>query len=123
MCLFHSNNRHFGGINKEQSMSKATEDKLNELHGVLADTFIEMVVEEEDVMEFNEDGAKSTGERRRCASPAVLNAARGFLKDNEITADISVDNSMSSLKDLLKNKPKQSRLKDAAAAAGEDLLQ
>jgi len=49
-------------------MSKATEDKLGDLHGALAREFSRQI----------QDGD---------AAPALLNAARQFLKDNGIEAD------------------------------------
>jgi hypothetical protein len=69
-------------------MSKADKTKLGAIHGMLADTF-------EDVLKNGEvsiETDKETGERvpvRATVSPAMAAQIRQFLKDNHIEADIT----------------------------------
>jgi hypothetical protein len=53
----------------------------------------------------------------KTATPALLATAARFLKDNDITCDVEQDENMSGLKDLLSNKQRHSRLKDASDEA------
>lgn len=62
--------------------NKARSLKMEELQDLLIDQFIEQI---------------QSGE----AAPAVLNAARQMLKDNNITASASVDSPLESLVNLL----------------------
>jgi hypothetical protein len=69
-------------------MSKADKTKLGAIHGMLADTF-------EDVLKNGEvsiETDKETGERvpvKATVSPAMAAQIRQFLKDNHIEADIT----------------------------------
>lgn len=99
-------------------MSKATESKLSELHDVVATVLIDAVQAREAVTEFDEEGMEvNTGETKSACSPAMMAAAIKFLKDNSITCDIDTNENMSSLKDMLANKQKRTRLMDAKSAA------
>ena len=103
-------------------MSKATEHKLGALHGAVATVLTEQVLMKEEETEINIDGeVEGTGEMCYNASPALLAAAMKFLKDNSITCDITVDDNMGKLADALAKKQKHSRLKDASAAATEEM--
>jgi len=64
---------------------KASNETLNKLHQVLADTFLELI----------ENGD---------AAPATLNAARQFLRDNNIQ-DVSPTSSVWSMKDHMSKIP------------------
>jgi len=106
------------------SKGKGTEDRLNELHGKLTEAFIEVVEETEDNYVRNEYGEYEKKGTRRVASSTMLAAAAKFLKDNEITTDVTVDEDMNHLKEVLSKKQKHSRLKNAGDAANDlDLLQ
>jgi len=102
-------------------MAKATERKLNALHGAVAEALVEIIEDKEEVTEFNEDGFEvGTGKQARTASPAMMAAAIKFLKDNDITADIEQDENMSRLDDVLKKKSTYSR-RNAHEAAKESI--
>ena len=103
-------------------MSKATESKLNSLHGAVADVLVSQLSQEMAVTNFNEEGELvETGDTVRSASPATLAAAIKFLKDNHITADIETNDNLNKLRETLANKQKHSRLGSAAMAARETM--
>ena len=83
---------------------KATESKMNDLHGLLCEILIKQVGE----TVIDEDGTEIC-----IVSPAILSIAAKFLKDNEITCDVRNDNNMNNLQKLLSKKV---RLSDASKA-------
>lgn len=99
-------------------MSKASESKLSELHGVVAEVLTAQVGRLEEETTFNEEGEQvSTGVMVHTASPATLAAAIKFLKDNSITCDIETNENMNNLRETLAKKQKHSRLTDPKNAA------
>lgn len=103
-------------------MSKASEEKLSKLHGVVAEAYIEIIETKEEVTTINEDGEfEKTGEMRRTVSPAYLTGAVKFLNDNNIKADLDQIDNMDRLADALAKKKRRSdtRLGDPSKAAHE----
>lgn len=99
-------------------MSKASESKLALLHSAVAQVLTEQVLHEEEETTFDGEGETvGTGMMIKTATPALLATAARFLKDNDITCDVEQDENMSGLKDLLSNKQRHSRLKDASEEA------
>tara|TARA_R110000737_G_scaffold251635_1_gene261063 strand:- start:903 stop:1211 length:309 start_codon:yes stop_codon:yes gene_type:complete len=99
-------------------MAKATETKLAALHNAVAQVLTEQVLHEEEETTFDGEGETvGTGMMIKTATPALLATAARFLKDNDITCDVEQDENMSGLKDLLSNKQRHSRLKDATDEA------
>ena len=99
-------------------MAKATESKLAALHNAVAQVLTEQVLHEEEETTFDGEGETvGTGIMLKTATPALLATAARFLKDNDITCDVEQDENMSGLKDLLSNKQRHSRLKDATDEA------
>jgi len=98
--------------------NKATESKLAALHNAVAQVLTEQVLHEEEETTFDGEGETvGTGIMLKTATPALLATAARFLKDNDITCDVEQDENMSGLKDLLSNKQRHSRLKDATEEA------
>ena len=96
---------------------KATQDQLNELHGVVARVLTDQLLYTEDETTFNEDGEiVPTGNKRFIASPSTVAAAIKLLKDNHTTADIANDENLTGLRDALAKKQRHSRLSGADAA-------
>jgi hypothetical protein len=90
---------------------KATESKLSTLHGVVADVLTAQLSHQVEDVKYDEDGeAVPTGVMMYTASPATVAAAIKFLKDNSITADIEQNENLNSLREVLANKKKRSRL-------------
>lgn len=77
------------------TVKAAEEDKLGALHNRLADVFIAGL---EGEVVINEDGEEVVVP----PSPQFLNAARAFLKDNEIICVASKNNRIGKMEDLLK---------------------
>ena len=99
-------------------MAKATETKLAALHNAVAQVLTEQVLHEEEETTFDGEGETvGTGMMIKTATPALLATAARFLKDNDITCDVEQDENMSGLKDILSNKQRHSRLKDATEEA------
>ena len=99
-------------------MSKATEEKLSELHGAVSEVLTAQLTHKEAETAFNEDGeCIETGREVYTATPATIAAAIKFLKDNQITCDIKTDENMNNLRETLANKQRHSRLRDAKKAA------
>tara|TARA_R110000787_G_scaffold79937_1_gene174396 strand:- start:1910 stop:2218 length:309 start_codon:yes stop_codon:yes gene_type:complete len=99
-------------------MTKATETKLAALHNAVATVLVEQVLHEEEETTFDGEGETvGTGMMIKTASPALLATAARFLKDNDITCDVEQDENLSGLKDLLSNKQRHSRLKNASDEA------
>ena len=97
---------------------KATEDVLSKLHGYVAEALSAQVSHQSEETTFDEEGNEvGTGEMVYDASPATIAAAIKFLKDNQITCDIAVDENMNNLRETLANKQKRSRLGDSKVAA------
>ena len=97
---------------------KSTEGRLAALHSAVAEVLIEQVLHEEEETTFDGEGETvGTGLMMKTATPALLATAARFLKDNDITCDVEQDENMSGLKDLLSNKQRHSRLKDATEEA------
>lgn len=92
-------------------MSKATESKLATLHGKVADVLTAQLDHQVEDVEYDADGnAIPTGNMMYTASPATIAVAVKFLKDNSITADMEQNENLNSLRDVLANKQKRSRL-------------
>lgn len=101
-------------------MSKANENKLGALHGAVAQVLTAQISHTEEEMILNMDGEEeSTGKVLYTAPPATIAAAIKFLKDNQITCDIEVDENMNNLRESLAKKQRHSRLRDAGKAALE----
>lgn len=99
-------------------MSKANENKLGDLHGAVAQVLTAQVSHQQEEMDFDADGNEvSTGNMVYTAQPATIAAAIKFLKDNQITCDVEVDENMNNLRESLAKKQRHSRLKDAGQAA------
>jgi ABC-type Zn uptake system ZnuABC Zn-binding protein ZnuA len=73
-------------------MSKATEDQLNLLHGIVTQKLIDEISDEE-------------------CSPAMMAQAIKMLKDNDVTASIHQDEGMHTLSDALKAKRDKRKLR------------
>ena len=98
-------------------MSKANETKLGALHGAVAQVLTAQISHTEDEMILNMDGEEeATGNVIHTCAPATIAAAIKFLKDNQITCDIEVDENMNNLRESLAKKQRHSRLKDAGKA-------
>lgn len=99
-------------------MSKASETNLGALHSAVAQVLTAQVSHQVEETIFDEEGNEvSTGEQLYTAAPATLAAAIKFLKDNQITCDIEVDENMSNLREALAKKQRHSRLEGAKEAA------
>lgn len=99
-------------------MGKATEKKLSDLHGAVAEVLTNQILHQQEDTVFDADGNEvGTGEMRFTASPATMAAAIKFLKDNQITCDVEVDTNTSKLREALANKQRHSRLTEAGVAA------
>lgn len=99
-------------------MSKANEDKLGALHGAVATVLTAQISHQQEETVFDGDGEEvGTGEMVYTAAPATIAAAIKFLKDNQITCDVEVDENMNNLRESLAKKQKHSRLTDAGKAA------
>lgn len=92
------------------------EQELNELHSIVA-RILKTQLEGKAIItsEAGEQTEIST------ASPAVINAAIKFLKDNNITSVPELDQNLDELKDVLAKKTKRGRIYaiDPNKAAGE----
>lgn len=98
--------------------NKASEERLSELHGAVATVLCKQVLHTEQEVSIDKDGELvPTGEEVYTASPATLAAAIKFLKDNDITCDITQDENVGNLRATLAKKQKHSRLEPAAVAA------
>ena len=103
-------------------MSKASESKLSALHGAVADVLTAQLMHTVEETTFDDDGNEmGTGVQVYTAAPATVAAAIKFLKDNQITCDIEVDENMNNLRESLANKQRHSRLKAAGKAALEEV--
>lgn len=99
-------------------MSKATEDKLGTLHGVVAQVLTAQMLHQTEETKFDEEGNEiGTGEMQYTVMPATIAASIKFLKDNQITCDVEVDENMNNLRESLAKKRRHSRLQDAGDAA------
>ena len=99
-------------------MSKATESKLSNLHGAVAEALTEIISHKEERKEFDELGEEiGTGEMVHSAPPPLFAAAIKFLKDNNITCDIEQDDNMTNLQEQLAKKQRHSRMQNAKEAA------
>lgn len=97
---------------------KASEDRLSELHGVVATVLTAQLNHQEEATSFDDEGnCVGTGEMQYTATPATVAAAIKFLKDNQITCDIETNENMNNLRETLSRKQRRSRLNDASAAA------
>lgn len=99
-------------------MSKANENKLGALHGAVAQVLTAQVSHQVEETVFDEDGVEvGTGNMQYTVMPATIAAAIKFLKDNQITCDVEIDENMNNLRESLAKKQRHSRLKDAGQAA------
>lgn len=97
-------------------MSKASEQIVGELHALLAEELAARIRGVEQVEDqLNEEG-EVIGQKRTMlkASAAELAVARGFLKDNNITADASQSSAVAELEQALAQR-KANRLKPPTA--------
>lgn len=98
--------------------NKATESKLSALHGAVADVLTSQITRQVEDVKYDEEGNEiPTGDMVYVASPATIAVAVKFLKDNNITADMEMNENLNSLRDTLANKQKRSRLSDPTLAA------
>ena len=102
-------------------MSKANEQKLGDLHGDVAVVLSAQLTHQKAEMDFDMEGNELKGEMLYTATPATIAAAIKFLKDNQITCDVEVDENMNNLRESLAKKQRHSRLKDAGKAALESV--
>lgn len=98
-------------------MDKATEQAMDELHGAVAAVLKTQLQATATII--GEDGKPV---EMSMVTPAVINAAIKFLKDNDITTTIEVGDDMDDLQEILKKKKHKGRAqlravpaKDAAA--------
>jgi len=68
-------------------MSKATEKELSELHGVFARELKKLITKKHYKVVKDKEGEELAVEEG--PSPALLNVARQFLKDNKIECDVN----------------------------------
>lgn len=85
-------------------MSKATEAKLGELHGAIAEGLTD-VIQNGVTMGIGEDGQPI----KATASPAFFAAGIAFLKNNNITADPGTNEGLKNLQGKLAQKRKDSK--------------
>lgn len=94
-----------------ENQKAGTESALNKLHEKVSEVMYEQVKVKEPKITYDMDGEEvKSDEEFFSASPALLAVAAKFLKDNQITCDVSQDENMSNLKDVLEKKQKHSRL-------------
>ena len=101
--------------------STAPEKKLNELHGVVADVLIKQLGATDKLTIGEGDGQVEV--EMASASPALIQAAIKFLKDNNISTTPEEDENLQSLADILEHKRKMGSvhlLPSATKAAGEN---
>jgi len=99
-------------------MSKANEERLGDLHGAVAQVLTAQISRQEEDMDFDAEGNEvSTGNMVYTAQPATIAAAIKFLKDNQITCDVEVDENINNLRESLAKKQRHSRLTEAGQAA------
>lgn len=100
-------------------MSKATEEDLGALHGVLARGLTEVLKEGVAVVDKEGDIHKTP------ASAAYFMAAITFVKNNNITADPSTNEALSDLKSMLdaKRKAGKSGLTKRAIESVADMIE
>ena len=92
----------------------ATEEQLNELHGVVASVLKAQLEAKSTII--GEDGEPV---EMSLVTPAIIAQAIKFLKDNNITAVMEVGDDMDSLAQMLKDKPKKGRAQLRAVPAKE----
>lgn len=92
------------GVGHIDTTGKASEDKLGDLHGVLAE-YLTLKLR--------------TGK----ASPAELGVAVTFLKNNSITADPSVNEAIGKMKAALANRTKTGGLRPGAMREADEAMQ
>ena len=101
-------------------MSKATEKKMDELHGALAQSLLTMTQVRE-VTKTDKEGAPYV--ETVDPSPAALAVAAKFLKDNSIFSTPEQSGAMDELKSqLARRRPSAKDIKDAMSAIGNGLL-
>ena len=79
-------------------MSRATEDKLNALHGLVAETLANKLTETATMV--NEAGEEV---EINMADAAIINSAIKFLKDNDITGSVMDDENLQGLREKLQD--------------------
>ena len=97
-------------------MSKATEEKLSSLHGVVAQVLTDQLSEKITVVD------EDTGETKEiyAAQPATLAQAIKFLKDNDITASVEDDANLGDLAEQLRQKQQKRGERKLALVSGEE---
>jgi hypothetical protein len=86
-------------------MSRASETQMGSLHGILAQVIAAQVGATEEYLD--EEGELNV---MYSASPALLAIAAKFLKDNEITCAVELDENLGKLEAIMANKQKKGRL-------------
>lgn len=92
-------------------MSKATEKELSDLHAVVANVLVASLSQNNEAERLlNIYGSELPEEvqdllkRVKTPSPAILQAATKFLKDNSITCDAQSDTGLQSLQEKLNSR-------------------
>jgi hypothetical protein len=101
---------------RRKTMTRAKEEKLAQLHEMVATVLVAQVTHKSPEISYDIDGVENVGEDVFDCSPATLATAIKFLKDNSITCDIQKDTNLGALKDALKRKPKHSNVTAIEAA-------
>jgi hypothetical protein len=103
---------------------KATEGELDDLQGVLANVMAAQVEYTEAVVTFDMEGNEVVSEEKQyTASPALLGTILKFLKDNNITTDISTNENTETLQKAMSRKKKRSDTRLPKGDKIVDLLQ
>lgn len=103
-------------------MSKATDKRLGELHGAVAETMLKALTTSDEATQLLEDYGEELPvpvliflENAKAINPALLQAVTKFLKDNDITCAIDDSNTMSDLEKRLAAKGKRKAVGNVVA--------
>ena len=69
-------------------MSKASIERIGDLHGVIAEGLIDKLTETEPVLEMTATGPMPSGKVKRTATSGDFANAIKFCNDNKVTADL-----------------------------------
>lgn len=94
--------------------TKATEQELSTLHGVVARILKEQLEAKATIQ--NADGEEV---EMSMVTPAIIAQAIKFLKDNNVTAVIEVGDDLDNLAQILKDKPQRGRTQLKSVPAKE----
>lgn len=89
-------------------MSKATVEKLGDVHGKIADWCLAKLDEEVPIMTMTEIGPIPTGKTAKAAKASDIAAMTKFLADNKITADIHTNAGLQALDEKLRKQKRHS---------------